>query len=74
MTVPFSTEFDLTVLSAKQQAWLGERAQNHHFDTAYLDKINNEGAWLTIGYDDGIHIRFFVTPDGKPEVYATYHV
>jgi hypothetical protein len=67
----FDAEFDLSVLSDKQLAWLTERAQNHHFDTVLLDRIDNEGAAMTIRYDDGIDIHFFVEPDGHPEVEGT---
>jgi hypothetical protein len=67
----FDAEFDLSVLSEKQLAWLTERAQNHHFDTVLLDSIDNEGASLTICYDDGIDIHFFVEPGGHYEVEFT---
>jgi hypothetical protein len=68
---PLDAEFDLSVLTEKQLAWLTERAQNHHFDTVLLDWIDREGAAMTIQYDDGIDIHFFVEPDGKSEVVAT---
>jgi hypothetical protein len=64
----FTTEFDVTVLSSAQQTWLFERAGNHHFDTVMLDKINSEGAWISILYDDGVTIKFFVTPEGVPSL------
>lgn len=70
----FDAEFDLSVLTDKQLAWLTERAQNHHFDTVLLDKIDNEGAAITIRYDDGICIRFFVNPNGIPDVLGTFRV
>lgn len=65
----FTTEFDISVLSGAQEAWLFERAGNHHFDTVMLDKINSEGAWISILYDDGILIRFFVTPEGVASLF-----
>jgi hypothetical protein len=64
---PLTTEFDITVLTVMQLRWLLDRAQNHHFDTAILDKINDEGAWITTQYDDGLLIHFFVTPEGVSE-------
>lgn len=71
MPTPFDAEFDLSVLSPSQLNWLANRAENHHFDTVLLDAINDEGAAMTIRYDDGIDIFFFVTPAGKGEVIGT---
>jgi hypothetical protein len=71
---PFDAEFDVSVLTTPQFGWCVDRAHNHHFDSVLLDKINDEGAWLTIVYDDGIHIHFFVNQGGKAEVLgSTYH-
>jgi hypothetical protein len=64
----FSAEFDISVLTGGQQEWLLERAHNHHFETAMLDKIDTTGAWITVCYDDGLHIHFFVEPV-SPEEY-----
>jgi len=71
MATPFDAEFDLSVLSPGQLGWVADRAENHHFDTVLLDSINEEGAALTIRYDDGIDIFFFVTPAGRAEVLGT---
>jgi hypothetical protein len=68
---PLTTEFDITVLSPLQLRWLLDRAQDHHFDTAMLDKINDEGAWITCQYDDGLLIHFFVTPEATSEFLGT---
>jgi hypothetical protein len=67
----FSAEFDISALSADQQEWVFQRAANHHFDTVMLDKINQEGAWLTVLYDDGISIHFFVAPGGEASFLGT---
>lgn len=61
----FSAEFDISVLSIGQQDWLFERAQNHHFDTVELDRIDDIGATLTVLYDDGLILRFYVEPNGN---------
>lgn len=65
---PFTAEFDISVLSGPQQIWLNERAGNHNFDTVFLVKINDEGAWIDILYSDRVLLKFFVTPEGKPSL------
>lgn len=64
----FTTEFDITVLTPLQQLWCSDRAQHHHFDTVFLVKINDEGAWLDVLYDDGLLLKFFVAPTGTSEL------
>jgi hypothetical protein len=65
---PHSVEFDITVLTALQQNWLYEHATHHHFDGVVLEKIDSTGAVMTLHYDDGPYLTFFVKPNGVGEL------